>query len=80
MELKWAVKEYRNKLIPHPGGLHTAKNFLKTIGDHMDGSGLGVWITWRGYCASCIVEKRYKLTLQALWFAGTVSQATEGFN
>ena len=41
MELKWSVEEYKEKLIPRLGGLHTAMNFLKVIGDHMAGSGLG---------------------------------------
>ena len=33
------------KLIPSLGGLHISINFLKAIGDHMDGSGLAdMWL------------------------------------
>lgn len=45
MELKWSVPEYKNKLIPRLGGLHVSMNFLKAIGDHMNGSELAeVWV------------------------------------
>jgi len=79
MELKWSVKEYQEKLIPRLGGLHTAMNFLKTIGDHMAGSGLAeVWlesgILGEGAVQLVLSGKAYnkamrahKLTLQALW-------------
>jgi hypothetical protein len=40
MDLKWAVPEYKENLIPRMGGLHIAMNYLKVIGDHMKGSGL----------------------------------------
>ena len=40
MDLKWCVDDYREKLIVRMGGLHIAMNFLKTIGDHMEGSGI----------------------------------------
>lgn len=44
MELKWVVPEDQHKLIPRLGGLHISMNFLKVIGDHIDGSGLAdVW-------------------------------------
>jgi hypothetical protein len=40
VELKWAIPEYREKLVVQLGGLHISMCFLKTIGDHMKGSGL----------------------------------------
>ncbi|CAB3991622.1 Hypothetical predicted protein [Paramuricea clavata] len=40
VELKWAIPEYREKLVVQIGGLHISMCFLKTIGDHMKGSGL----------------------------------------
>ena len=79
MELKWSVEEYKEKLIPRLGGLHTAMNFLKVIGDHMAGSGLAeVWIEsgllGEGAAHLVLSGKAYtkamrahKLTLQALW-------------
>ena len=79
MELKWSVENYRDKLIPRLGGLHTAMNFLKAIGDHMAGSGLGeVWLEsgllGEGAVQLVMAGKAYnkamrahKLTLQALW-------------
>ena len=79
MELKWAVPEYQNKLIPRLGGLHVAMNFLKTTGDHMDSSGLAeVWVEsgllGQGTLERVLVGKAYnkamrahKLTLQVLW-------------
>ena len=45
VELKWGKPEQLGKLIPRLGGLHTAMNFLKVIGQHMQGSGLSeVWV------------------------------------
>ena len=45
MDLKWCVDDYREKLIVRMGGLHIAMNFLKTIGDHMEGSGIdSIWV------------------------------------
>ena len=45
MELKWGVTEYMDKFFPKFGGLHIAINFLKVIGDHMNGSGLEeIWV------------------------------------
>ncbi len=79
MELKWAVPEYHTLLIPRLGGLHISMNFLKTIGDHMNGSGLAeVWIEGgllgQGTAERVLSGKAYnkgmrahKLTLQALW-------------
>ena len=46
MELKWSVPEYQNKLIPRLGGLHVSMNFLKAIGNNMDGCG---WL-----CVECM--------------------------
>ena len=79
MELNWSIDEYRDKLIPRLGGLHAAMNFLKTIGDHMAGSGLAeVWLE-RGLLGEGAVQlvlsgkaynkaiRAHKLTLQALW-------------
>ena len=44
MELKWSLPQYQDKLIPRLGGLHVSMNFLKAIGDHMNGSRLAdVW-------------------------------------
>ena len=40
MELKWAVPEYKDILIPRMGDLHISMNFLKVIGQHMEDSGL----------------------------------------
>ena len=41
MELKWYLPQCQDKLIP---GLQVSMNFLKAIGDHMNGSGLAdVW-------------------------------------
>ncbi len=79
MELKWSVPEYQNLLSPRLGGLHISMNFLKTIGDHMHGSGLvEVWIEsgllGPGTAELVLSGKAYnkgmrvhKLTLQALW-------------
>ena len=79
MELKWSVEEYQEKLIPRLGGLHTAMNFLKTIGDHMAGSGLAEVLLESGLLGEGAVQlvlsgkaynkamRAHKLTLQALW-------------
>ena len=37
IDLKWAIPEYKDKLIPHLGGLHISMNFLKVIGQHLNG-------------------------------------------
>ncbi|CAB3983002.1 Hypothetical predicted protein [Paramuricea clavata] len=45
MELKWAVPEYRDTLIPRLGGLHISMNFLKFLGQHVQDSGLSeIWV------------------------------------
>ena len=79
MELKWAKPEYEGCLIVRLGGLHTALNFLKTIGQHLQSSGLlDVWIESQTLgprtAEQVIAGKSYtrgmrthKLTLQALW-------------
>ena len=47
MAIKWSLTQYQDKLIPRLGGLHVTMNFLKAIGDHMNGSGLAdVWGRW----------------------------------
>jgi hypothetical protein len=40
MDLKWSVPRYKDSVFPRLGGLHIARNFMKCIGDHMNGSGL----------------------------------------
>jgi hypothetical protein len=39
-DLKWSVPRYTDSVFPRLGGLHIAMNFMKGIGDHMNGSGL----------------------------------------
>jgi len=81
MEMKWANPEFTTKLIPRLGGLHIAMNFLKVIGDHMQGSGSGLAETWveAGLMGQTTLEgafagKKYnkamwahEITLQASW-------------
>ena len=79
MELKWYLPQYQDKLIPHLGGLHVWMNFLKAIGDHMNGSRLAdVWgemgLLGPGAVELDLAGKAYnkamrahKRTLQALW-------------
>lgn len=79
MELQWSVSEYKDILIPRLGGLHTAMNFLRVIGQHMEDCGLtDVWIetgilginaaqhamAGKAYARAIRV---HKITLQALW-------------
>ena len=79
VELKWAIPEYREKLVVQLGGLHISMCFLKTIGDHMKGSGLvDSWIE-SGLLGPNAAEtvmngkaykramRAHKITLQALW-------------
>ena len=41
VELKWSVPEYQDKLVVQLGGLHISTMcFLRTIGDHIEGTGL----------------------------------------
>lgn len=45
MKLKWSHSEYETILIPRLGGLHISMNFLKVLGQHMNGSGLDeIWL------------------------------------
>jgi hypothetical protein len=45
MDLKWSVPRYKDSVFPRLGGLHIAMNFMKCIGDHMNGSGLHeIWV------------------------------------
>jgi hypothetical protein len=79
MELKWTIPQYKDLLIPRLGGLHTAMNFLKVLGQHTADSGLAdVWID-SGILGPNSTEKAmggksyakgvraHKLTLQAMW-------------
>ena len=45
MELKWSLPQYQDNLIPRLGGLYISINFLKAIGDHMNGFACDSWIT-----------------------------------
>ena len=79
MELKWYLPQYQDKFIPRLGGLRVSMNFLKAIGDHMNGSGLAdVWgemgLLGPGALELVLAGKAYnkamiahELTLQALW-------------
>jgi hypothetical protein len=79
MELKWAKDEYQDFLIIRLGGLHTAMNFLKVIGKHIQSSGLlESWVesTILGpkSAEQVLAGKSYsrgmrahKMTLQAMW-------------
>jgi hypothetical protein len=40
MDLMWSVPRNRDSVFLRLGGLHIAMNFMKCIGDHMNGSGL----------------------------------------
>jgi hypothetical protein len=79
MELKWAVPEYRDTLIPRLGGLHISMNFLKVLGQHMQESGLSeIWVE-SALLGPRTVERvlegkeyskgvrAHKVTLQAIW-------------
>jgi hypothetical protein len=73
------VPEYQDKLVVLLGGLHISMCFLKTIGDHMNGSGLAeTWVEsdllGPNATEHVINGKAYKramhahkLTSQALW-------------
>ena len=79
MALKWSLPQYQDKLIPRLGGLHVSMNFLKALGDHMNGPGLDVVSGEMGLLGPGAVElvlagkaynkamRAHKLTLQALW-------------
>ena len=79
MELKWAVPEYKDVLIPRLGGLHISLNFLKALGQHMQNCGLAeIWIE-SGLLGPRTTERvlegkdyskgmrAHKITFQALW-------------
>ena len=79
MELKWVIPEYKDTLIPRLGGLHTSMNFLKAIGQHIQGSGIStVWVE-SGIVGTRTEERVltgsdynkairvHKITLQAMW-------------
>ena len=45
MDLKWSVPRYKDSVFPRLGGLHITMNFMKCIGDHMNGSGVHeIWV------------------------------------
>ena len=79
LELKWSLQQHQDKFIPRLGGLHVSINFLKAIGDHMNGSGLAdVWgemgLLGPGAVELVLAGKAYnkamrahKLTLQTRW-------------
>jgi len=79
MELKWAKQEYQAFLIVRLGGLHTAMNFLKVIGNHVQSSGLlDSWVESKligpRAAEKVMAGKAYargmrvhKITLQVLW-------------
>ena len=79
MELKWSIPEYKELLIPRLGGLHTAMNFLKAIGKHVQSSGLSeAWvesgILGPNSTDQAMAGKSYsrgmrahKITFQAMW-------------
>ena len=79
MELKWSIPEYKELLIPHLGGLHTAMNFLKAIGKHVQSSGLSeAWVESKilgpNLTDQAMAGKSYsrgmrahKITFQAMW-------------
>ncbi len=79
MDLKWAKKEYQEFLSLRLGGLHTAMNFMKAIGQHLKSTGiLEVWIDsgllGRKTAENAMIGKTYekavrahKITSQAMW-------------
>ena len=79
MELKWNVPEYKEILIPCLGGLHTAMNFHRILGQHMQDCGLmDMWVN-SGIIGPNAAEhvmagksysrctRIHKLTYQVLW-------------
>lgn len=79
VELKWANPEYQEKLVVQLGGLHISMCFLKTIGKHMNGSGLAeAWVE-SGLLGPNATEsvlngkaykramRAHKITIQAMW-------------
>ena len=79
MDLKWTIPEYQEYLIVRLGGLHTAMNFMKAIGQHMQSTGLlDVWIEsgllGKKTAEHALCGKNYeksirahKITSQAMW-------------
>ena len=79
MELKWSIPEYKELLIPHLGGLHTAMNFLKAIGKHVQSSGLSEAGVESGILGPNLTDQAmagksysrgmqaHKITFQAMW-------------
>ena len=79
MDMKLCVDDYLEKLIVRMGGLHIAMNFLKTIGDHMEGSGIeSIWVESGLLGPNATYEalsgkhynrgiRAHKITAQALW-------------
>jgi hypothetical protein len=79
MDLKWAKQEYQEFLIVRLGGFHTAMNFMKAIGKHMQSTGLlEVWcesgLLGEKTAENAMMGKGYekairahKVTFQALW-------------
>ena len=79
MEIKWGVPKYKDVLVPRLGGLHTAVNFHRVLGQHMEDSGLcELWISsgviGPNAAQQVMAGKAYsrashihKLTYQALW-------------
>ncbi|MES9881882.1 MAG: hypothetical protein ABW185_13470, partial [Sedimenticola sp.] len=79
MTLKWLNESYQEFLIPRLGGFHTTMNFMKSIGQHMQSTGLmEVWVdsnllgqkTAENVMAGKGYEKSvraHKITAQALW-------------
>ena len=74
MDLKWAVPEYKDNLIPMMGGLHIAIDYLKCIDDHMKVLGLHEIQIESDLLSPVAARKNYsrgmkahKLTSQDLW-------------
>lgn len=79
MELKWKLPDFENVLIVRLGGLHISLNFLKVIGQHMEGSGLLQLWTDTGILGPRAAEqamtgkhysrgmRAHKLTIEAMW-------------
>lgn len=78
-EVVWCKKDEFENVIIRLGGFHTAMNFMKAIGQHMDSSGLrDVWIESGVYGENTTLHmlsghaynkavRAHKLTFEALW-------------
>ena len=78
MELKWSQDGY-TFLIPRLGGLHTAMNFMKSIGQHLQSAGLIELWTESGLLGTKTAERvlagkdyekgmrAHKITFQTMW-------------